>query len=102
VHRAFLVNSASCWTALLALYPDVRFLVTPAGSAEVERGIWKALFPAVSPEAVRERLTALGVLHPMVAGSRFVVDELSPPPSPPSPGPEDARPVGTEMACRGE
>jgi hypothetical protein len=102
VHRAFLVNSDHCWSALLALYPEVRFLVTPAANAEVERGIWKALFPAVSPEAVRARLLALGVLHPMAAGSRFVVDELSVPPAAAFAGAGNTRPAGTEMACRGE
>lgn len=102
VHRAFLVNTGSCWSALLALYPDARFLVTPAPGAEVERGIWRQLFPAVPPEAVRERLTALGVLREVAAGPRFVVDELWAPPSVAASGPGHPRTAGTEMACRGE
>ncbi len=45
VHRALSTNSAECWSALLALYPDADFLLTPAAGRSVERRIWQEGFP---------------------------------------------------------
>jgi hypothetical protein len=78
VHRAFSANTAECWAALFALYPDTEFLVTPAGEASVERRIWNERFPTTGPEAVRDRLRSLGVLRPVHEGTTFVLDALVP------------------------
>jgi hypothetical protein len=78
VHRAFSANTAECWTAFFALYPDAAFLLTPAAGAVVERRIWRERFADVTPEAVRARLTSLGVLTPVHEGSSLVLDVLTP------------------------
>jgi hypothetical protein len=78
VHRAFSANTGECWAALLALYPDADFLLTPARGAGVERRIWQERFPEVTPEAVRERLRSLGVLASVHEGPLFVLDALRP------------------------
>jgi MFS family permease len=78
VHRAFSANTADCWAALFALYPDVEFLLTPAAGAAVERRIWQERFPEVKPEEVRDRLRSLGVLVPAHEGPTLVLDGLRP------------------------
>ena len=80
VHRALAANTEECWAALLGLYPDVAFLLTPAAGATVERRIWQERLPETSPEAVRERLRALGALEPVHEGPTFVLDALRPAP----------------------
>jgi hypothetical protein len=78
VNRALATNTPECWTALFSLYPDARLLVTPAAGALDERALWAARTPT-SPEAVREQLSAMGALQPVLAGRFFVIDALRPP-----------------------
>jgi hypothetical protein len=101
VHRAFSANTDECWRVLLALYPDVTFLVTPAPGAAIERRIWEERFPGVGPEAVRERLRALGVLTSSHSGALFVVDGLQPDRAPLPPSGRTAG-MGTGPRCREE
>ncbi|MGH9389478.1 MAG: hypothetical protein ACRD1Z_07675, partial [Vicinamibacteria bacterium] len=69
-------NSPACWERLFGLYPDVRYLVTPAEGARIERALWNRVLPRVSPEAVREVIRNHGKLKNIRAGPHFVVDEI--------------------------
>jgi hypothetical protein len=100
VHRALAANTAECWTALLTLYPDAAFLLTPAPGAEVERRIWRERFPTATPEAVRDRLRELGVLAPVREGPLFVVDAFVPGLGPGRPGRTGG--MGLGLRCRDE
>jgi hypothetical protein len=79
-HRALATNTPECWSALLALYPDLEYLLTPGPDARVERALWTERLGATTPEAVRETLGAMGVLEPVEAGRYFVLDALRHPP----------------------
>jgi hypothetical protein len=100
VHRALAANTEECWAALVGLYPDAAFLLTPAPGATVERRIWSERIPETSPEAVRALLLSLGALEPVHAGRVFVLDALLPLPlvaGRPAPGPG----MGRGRHCRG-
>jgi hypothetical protein len=99
VHRAFSANTAECWTAFFALYPDADFLLTPAAGAVVERRIWRERFADVTPEAVRARLRSLGVLTPAHEGSSLVLDALTPTQLPEG-SPARRGGMGTGPRCR--
>jgi hypothetical protein len=94
VNRALATNTPECWSALFALYPDARLLVTPATGATDERALWAAR-TSMSPEAVRERLAAMGALEPLFAGRFFVIDALRPPPTS-----ESVERMGRGALCR--
>jgi hypothetical protein len=80
-HRALATNTPECWGALLALYPDLEYLLTPGPDARVERELWTERLGATTPEAVRERLGMMGVLAPVEAGRYFALDALRHPPA---------------------
>jgi len=101
VHRAISVNTDECWMALLTLYPQVRFLVTPAPAASIERRIWAERFPGVGPEEVRTHLRSLGVLTSSHEGALFLVDALQPDLSPLPPSGRTGG-MGTGPRCREE
>ncbi len=75
-HRALATNTPECWRALLALYPDLEYLLTPGPDARVERELWTERLGATTPEAVRETLGEMGVLAPVESGRYFVLDVL--------------------------
>lgn len=77
--RALSTNTPECWTALLQLYPDLDYLVTPGPEAAVERALWQERLGGTTPEAVRDTLLDLGVLTPLENGRFFRVDALHPP-----------------------
>ena len=80
-HRALATNSPECWSALFELYPELAYLLTPGPEARVERALWKDRLGGATPEAVRETLAGMGALHPVRAGTYFVLDELQPAPT---------------------
>jgi hypothetical protein len=80
-HRALSTNTPECWTALLQLYPDLDYLVTPGPEARVERALWRERLGGTTPEAVRDTLLDLRVLTPLENGRFFRVDALHPPPA---------------------
>jgi hypothetical protein len=75
-HRALAANTPECWTALLDLYPDLDYLLTPGPDAGVERDLWRQRLGETTPEAVRETLRGMGALEPVEAGRYFVLDAL--------------------------
>jgi hypothetical protein len=75
-HRALAANTPECWSALLELYPDLDYLLTPGPDAGVERDLWRQRLGETTPEAVRETLRGMGALEPVEAGRYFVLDAL--------------------------
>jgi hypothetical protein len=75
-HRALATNTPECWTALMTLYPDLEYLLTPGPDAQVERELWRERLGATTPEDVRATLQAMGALEPATAGRYFVLDAL--------------------------
>lgn len=76
VRGAFHANSARCWSQLLADYPDLELLLTPAPEAEVENRVWGRRVP---PEAVRRVFDDKRALRPLFRGRFFVLDAIGPP-----------------------
>ncbi len=75
-HRALATNSPECWSALLELYPDLEYLLTPGPQARVEQELWRERLGGVEPEAIRGVLSGMGALKPVQAGRYFVLDAL--------------------------
>jgi hypothetical protein len=96
-HRALATNTPECWSALFELYPDLAYLLTPGPEARVERALWKDRLGGATPEAVRETLAGMGALHPVRAGTYFVLDALQPAPA--SSGRPSRRGMGQGEHC---
>jgi hypothetical protein len=96
-HRALATNTPECWRALLELYPDLAYLLTPGPEARVERSLWGERLGGVEPEAVREVLGGMGALVPVKAGKYFVLDALRALPA--GSGPPSRRGMGEGDRC---
>lgn len=71
-------NTADCWAALFARYPNLQYLVTPAGGDAIESMVWRNDLGERREEEVRRELDRLRVLTPVSASASFRVDRLAP------------------------
>lgn len=78
VRSALRVNTEACWSALLAAYPGITYLVTPAAEARDENALWRADVPEHAASAVRETLGRVVRLEPVHRGAHYAVDRVRP------------------------